>query len=107
MIVYVNLVQSQSPNSQRLTAMQFKWSIWKGATSFPIQLTAVGDNVKNTMAPPYAIVLEGFADVFQPLPSGLPLERKMAHAISFELDGKPPFWPIYRMSCLKLQEGKM
>ena len=42
MTVHANPVQGQSPNPHRLTAMQFKRSIRKGATSFLVQLTAVG-----------------------------------------------------------------
>jgi hypothetical protein len=30
----------------------------------------------------------------------------MAHTIPLELDGKPPFRPIYRLSPLELQEAK-
>jgi hypothetical protein len=50
--------------------MQFKRSIWKGATSFLVQLTAVGDDVEDTLATPYATVLEEYVDVFQPIPTG-------------------------------------
>ena len=38
------------------------------------QLTMVGDEIEDIMAPPYGTMLEEFVDVFQPLPSGLPLE---------------------------------
>jgi hypothetical protein len=69
-------------------------------------LTAVGDSVEDTVATPYAIVLEEYADVFQPIPTGLPPEREMAHTIPLEPDGKPPFRPIYRLSPLELQEAK-
>ena len=100
--MHVNPVQCQSPNPHRLTAMQFKRSIRKGATSFIVQLTAVGDDVEDIMATPYTTVLEEYADVFQPIPTGSPLEREMAHTIPLEPDGKPPFRPIYRLSTLKL-----
>ena len=106
MTLHVNLVQSQSPNPHRLTAMQFKRSIRKGATSFLVQLTAVGDDVEDTVATPYATVLEECADVFQPIPIGLPPERELAHTISLEPDGKPPFRPIYRLSPLEMEEAK-
>jgi hypothetical protein len=69
MTVHVNPVQCQSPNPHRLTAMQFKRSIRKGATSFLVQLNAVGDDVEDTVAAPYATVLEEYADVFQPIPT--------------------------------------
>lgn len=52
--------------------MQIKWSIQKRTTSFLVQLNAVGDDVEDTLTPPYATIQEEFADVFQPLPSGLP-----------------------------------
>jgi hypothetical protein len=78
----------------------------KGATSFLVQLIAVGDDVEDTVAAPYATVLEEYADVFQPIPTRLPLEREMAHTIPLEPDGKPPFRPIYRLSPLELQEAK-
>jgi hypothetical protein len=106
MTVHVNLVQCQSSNTHRLTAMQFKRSIRKGATSFLVQLTAVGDDVEDTVAAPYATVLEEYADVFQPIPTGLPPEREIAHIIPLEPDGKPPFRPIYTLSPLKLEEAK-
>lgn len=54
----------------------------------------VGDDVKETMAPPYAIMLEEFADVFQPVPSGLPLEWEMAHTIPLMPNGKTIFISI-------------
>jgi hypothetical protein len=86
--------------------MQFKRSIRKGATLFLVQLTAVGDDVEDTVATPYTILLEEYADVLQPIPTGLPLEREMAHIIPLEPDGKPPFRPIYRLSPLELLEAK-
>ena len=61
---------------------------------FPIQKIVVGDDVKETMAPPYAIMLEEFADVFQPVPSGLPLEWEMAHTIPLMPNGKTIFISI-------------
>ena len=64
MTVHVNPVQCQSPNPHRLTAMQFKRSIWKGAISFLVQLTVVGDDLEDRVAAPYATVLEEYADVF-------------------------------------------
>ena len=106
MTVHVNPMQCQSPNTHRLTAMQFKRSIRKGTTSFLVQLTAVGDDVEDTVAAPYATVLEEYADVFQPIPTRLPPEREMAYTIPLEPDGKPPFRPIYRLSPLELQEAK-
>ena len=86
--------------------MQFKWSIWKGATLFLVQLIAVGDDVEDTLAAPYAILLEEYADVFHPIPTKLPLEHEMAHTIILEPDGKLPFRPIYRLSPLELHEAK-
>ena len=55
------------------------------------------------MAPPYVTLLEEFNDMSQPLPRGLPLEWEMTHTIPLELDGKPPFMLIYKLSPL---EGK-
>ena len=52
--------------------MQFKRSIRKGATSFLIKLTAVGDDVEDIVATPYAIVSKKYANVFQFIPTGLP-----------------------------------
>jgi hypothetical protein len=70
MIVHVNPVQCQSPNPHRLTATQFKRSIRKGATSFLVQLTAVGDDVEDTVAAPYATLLEEYAEFFSPYLQG-------------------------------------
>ena len=72
---------------------------------FVVKLTAVGDDVEDTMATPYATVLEEYVDVFQPIPTWLPLEREMAHIIPLERGGKPPFRPIYRLSHLELQDA--
>ena len=91
MIVYVNPMQSQSPNPRRLTDMEFKCSIWKGTTTTLVQLIEVGHDVEDTMAPPYAKLLKEIVDVFQTLPSGLPRWRKMAHTIHFKPDQKPFF----------------
>ena len=44
--------------------MQFKLLIQKGVTLFLLQLTMVGDDVEDTMAPSYATTLEEFVDVF-------------------------------------------
>ena len=85
----MNLVQSQSPNLHKLTSMQIKWSIQKRTTSFLVQLNAVGDDVEDTLTPPYATIQEEFADVFQPLPSGLPSKWEMTHIIILEQDEEP------------------
>ena len=69
-------------------------------------MTAVGDNVEDTLAAPYATMLEEYVDDFQPIPTRLPLEREMAQIIPLKPDGKPPFRPIYRLSPLELQEAK-
>ena len=69
-------------------------------------MTIVGDKVDDTVATPYATMLAEYVDVFQPIPTGLPLEREMVHNILLELDGKPPFGPIYRLSPLQVQEAK-
>jgi hypothetical protein len=107
MTVHVNPMQCQSPNPHRFIAMQFKRSIWMGATPFLVQLTAVGDDVVDIVAAPYATVLEEYADVFQPIPTWLLPEREMAHTILLEPDGKPPFRMIYRLSPLELHEAKI
>ena len=86
--------------------MQFKRLIRKRTTSFLVQLIAVGDEVEGTMATPYATVLEEYDDVFQPIPTWSPLDRKMAHTILLEPDGKPSFRLIYKLSLLELQEAK-
>lgn len=75
MNVYVKLMQSQSPNSHKLIAMQFKQSIWKGETSIIVQLIRV-DDVEDMITPTHAIVLEKFIDLFQPLPYELPSEKE-------------------------------
>ena len=106
MTVHVNPMQCRRPNPHRSTPMQFKRSIRKGATSFLVQLIAVGDDVEDTVVAPYATVLEEYADVFQAIPTWLPPEREMAHTIPLEPDDKPPFRPIYRLSPLDLQMAK-
>ena len=40
-----------------------------------VQLTTIGDDVHDRLAPPYATILEEFVDVFHLLPSGLPPEQ--------------------------------
>ena len=67
----------------------------------------VGDDVEDTMAPPYATMSKEFVDVPQPLPSELPPKWEMTHNFPFEPDGKPPSRPIYRVVPLELLEGKM
>ena len=106
MTVHVNLVQGQSPNPHKFTVMQFRRSIRKGTTSFLVQLTVVGDEVEDTLATPYATMVEEYVDVLQPILIGLSPEREMAHTILLELDSKLPFRPIYRLSPLELQEAK-
>ena len=44
--------------------MQFKQLLWNGATLFLIQFITIGDDKEDTMAPPYATVLEEFVGVF-------------------------------------------
>ena len=72
MIVYVIPNAKLEFKSHRLWAMQSKRSIWKGATSFIVNLTTFGDDIEHTLAPPYAIMFEDFVDVLHPLPSELP-----------------------------------
>jgi hypothetical protein len=46
-----------------------------------------------------------FSEVFQdPLPDGLPLERKEGHSIPTELGHPPPFWQMYSLSPLEYRE---
>ena len=42
--------------------MQFKWLISKRETLFLVQWILVGDDIKDTMAPPYATMLEEFVE---------------------------------------------
>lgn len=63
--------------------------------------------MEDIFAPPYATMLEDFANVFWLLPNGLHLEQEVAHIIPLKLVGKPPFKPIYRLSHLELQEAEM
>ena len=49
-------------------------------------------------------VLTQFADVFAPLPAGLPPARTVDHAITLEPGAKPTWRPTYRKSPAKLQE---
>ena len=51
-------------------------------------------------------LLTEFADVFAPLPAGLPPARKVDHAIKLEPGAEPAWRPTYRMSPLELQEVK-
>ena len=51
-------------------------------------------------------LLTEFADVFAPLPAGLPPARKVDHAIKLEPGAEPAWRPSYRMSPLELQEVK-
>jgi hypothetical protein len=102
----MNPQQCQNPHPHRLTAMQFKRSIRKGATLFLVQWTAVGDDVEDTVVAFYATVLEDYVDFFQRIPTGLSLDREMTHIIPLEPDSNPPFRPIYRLSPLELQKAK-
>lgn len=61
---------------------------------FLVQSTVVGDDIEDTMAPPHATMLEEFVE------SG-----KCPILFLLNLDGKPPFRPIYRLSYLQLQEA--
>ena len=79
MTVHVNSVPCQSPNPRRLTAMQFKRSIQKGATSFLVLLTTVGDVVEDIVAAPFATLLEECVDVLQPITYKVTSKREMAH----------------------------
>ena len=49
-------------------------------------------------------VLDQYADVFAPLPAGLPPARQVDHVIDLEPGAKPCYRPTYRMSPLELQE---
>ena len=49
-------------------------------------------------------VLDQYADVFAPLPAGLPPARQVDHVIDLEQGAKPCYRPTYRMSPLELQE---
>ena len=62
----MNLVQTQSNPQTHCHAIQ--------TVNSEGQLTMVGDEIEDIMAPPYATMLKEFVDVFQPLPIGLPLE---------------------------------
>ena len=53
---------------------------------------------------PYAPVIEEYADIFEPLPSGLPPARDHDHKIEVEAGSIPPFKPTYRMSPAELEE---
>lgn len=66
-------------------------------------MTTVGDDVEDTIAPPYATMLTEYVDVFQPFLSALPSHWEMTHTIPLEPDDKPSFRPIYKSSPLELQ----
>jgi hypothetical protein len=51
-------------------------------------------------------LLEEFEDVFELLPSELPLERKFAPIIPLEDGSKPPFKPMYRLNPKELEKTK-
>jgi hypothetical protein len=51
-------------------------------------------------------LLEEFKDVFELLPSELPLERKNVRIIPLEDGNKPPFKPMYRLNENELEKGK-
>ncbi len=51
-------------------------------------------------------LLEEFKDVFELLPSELPLERKIVHIIPLEDDSKPPFKLMYRLNAKELEKAK-
>ena len=92
-----------------LSAMQFKRAVRKGAMPILFQLTKVDDEETSSQLVDtgcLTAVLEKFKDVFEPLPSGLPPEREMAHTIPLEEGSKPPFRPIYRLSPKELEEAK-
>jgi hypothetical protein len=85
-----------------LSAMQFKRVVRKGAMPILFQLTKVDDEEISSQLVDtgcLAALLEKFEDVFEPLPSGLPLKREMA-----EEGSKPPLRPIYRLSPKELEE---
>ena len=50
--------------------------------------------------------LRDYEDVFQPLPDGLPPQKKVTHKIEIPEGAKPPYRPPYRMSPLELDELK-
>ena len=56
-------------------------------TCVPSSTDVVGDDVEDIVEALYATMLGEFADVFQPLPSGLPPKHEMAQTIPLELDG--------------------
>lgn len=56
-------MQSQSPDPNRFTTIQLKQSIQKGTTLFLVQSTTVGNDIGDTMASPYATMLEEFIDM--------------------------------------------
>jgi len=58
------------------------------------------------VAAPYATLLKEFVDLFQPIPTSLSQERKMAHTILLVQDGKIPFRTIYQLSLLEVQKAK-
>jgi hypothetical protein len=51
-------------------------------------------------------LLEEFKDVFEFLPSELPLERKIVHIIPLENGSKPPLKPMYRLNAKELEKAK-
>src|SRR5688572_573133 len=59
------------------------------------------------LAPEYQRILEDYKDVFpEQLPKGLLPRRNVDHKIILELESKPPFGPVYRISFKKQDELK-
>jgi hypothetical protein len=51
-------------------------------------------------------IIRGFKDVFELLPSELPLEKKITYIIPLEDGSKPPFKPMYRLNPKELEMAK-
>ena len=90
---------SLSADSRQLTALQVKRLMRKKDTvAYLCVLQQECPADAPAVPPAMATVLQDYADVFAPLPDGLPPSRAVEHAITLKPDIAVPVRPYYRMS---------
>ena len=96
------------PQDNILSALQFKRAVKKGCTPLLIYLKDVQNKEPSSRLENNLIgsLVKEYEDIFQPIPTGLPPVREMAHTIPLEEGHKPHFRPIYRLSPLEIEEAK-
>ena len=74
-------------------------------TSMPnVSAYAVNNADVTNIPPAFASLIKEYADVFTPIPPGLPPERGIGHVIPLEEGSKPAYRGMYRLSPLELNE---